>query len=94
MAKSIFNEKLNDYSIPLENEKEEAFVIAYYEQGVYEKVWKEKERKVKALISSHPDLDSNPVAAPFKGSQITIPTSDMTVVVGSGGGGGVVGVAP
>ena len=36
------------------------------------------------LISSHPDVPS-----PKRGSQITIPTSDMTVVVGSGGGGGV-----
>ena len=36
------------------------------------------------LISSHPD-----VPAPKRGSQITIPTSDMTVVVGSGGGGAV-----
>ena len=36
------------------------------------------------LISSHPD-----VPTPRRGSQITIPTSDMTVVVGSGGGGAV-----
>ena len=36
------------------------------------------------LISSHPDVPTR------RGSQITIPTSDMTVVVGSGGGGALV----
>jgi len=40
------------------------------------------------LISSHPEMPGG-----TKGSQITIPTSDMTIVVGSGGG-GAAGAAP